>query len=114
MSSSTSIDFDVQNVAPLAGSVDRNFNPHYVINLLNAVAPLAGSVDRNSTIGNELLSTWVAPLAGSVDRNLSEKVSEALHSVAPLAGSVDRNTKRQNQDQETPTSLPSRGAWIES
>ena len=35
-------------VAPLAGSVDRNFLGARFFALLGVVAPLAGSVDRNS------------------------------------------------------------------
>ena len=35
------------------------------------VAPLAGSVDRNFAIDPDLSEpSWVAPLAGSVDRNI--------------------------------------------
>ena len=33
------------------------------------VAPLAGSVDRNLVFGLRLVPVCVAPLAGSVDRN---------------------------------------------
>ena len=58
-----------RNVAPLAGSVDRN----YVVRHFgppSAVAPLAGSVDRNAfTLKDFGLVLLVAPLAGSVDRN---------------------------------------------
>ena len=35
-------------VAPLAGSVDRNFIPATGKRWMNGVAPLAGSVDRNN------------------------------------------------------------------
>ena len=38
------------------------------------VAPLAGSVDRNFVETDENESTRVAPLAGSVDRNMWKQV----------------------------------------
>ena len=100
-------------VAPLAGSVDRNFSPGTLTTSQN-VAPLAGSVDRNKRralvqepLGESLPSrgAWieipvpsgpvsdggVAPLAGSVDRNPSTLTRLSSSLVAPLAGSVDRN-----------------------
>ena len=78
------------------------------------VAPLAGSVDRNFVPCRLLWDHWVAPLAGSVDRNITQAMSEGSQNgslpsrgawieitirclriwarwVAPLAGSVDRN-----------------------
>ena len=79
-------------VAPLAGSVDRNWHK-LIYRLYSSVAPLAGSVDRNFdgpiTQGHGIN---VAPLAGSVDRNgaLGGRLGP-FDSVAPLAGSVDRN-----------------------
>ena len=36
------------------------------------VAPLAGSVDRNRFMLSMLLALTVAPLAGSVDRNMED------------------------------------------
>ena len=81
-------------VAPLAGSVDRNYSESKSRLWRILVAPLAGSVDRNEAI---VLSwhqkAWVAPLAGSVDRNLGQLVRRRGRTlqVAPLAGSVDRN-----------------------
>ena len=82
---------DVMRVAPLAGSVDRNYLLHKK-KLLAIVAPLAGSVDRN-LLAQITWSYWdnVAPLAGSVDRNQLDTKGPARLAVAPLAGSVDRN-----------------------
>ena len=58
------------NVAPLAGSVDRNPLPDTVEAERRRVAPLAGSVDRNASHLADLIDAGqVAPLAGSVDRN---------------------------------------------
>ena len=55
-------------VAPLAGSVDRNYIPSEIPGL-PGVAPLAGSVDRNTVDQPYTGDLDVAPLAGSVDRN---------------------------------------------
>ena len=55
----------------------------------------------------------VAPLAGSVDRNCRAGCSLPGTGVAPLAGSVDRNPAATPPRMCRPTSLPSRGAWIE-
>ena len=56
------------------------------------VAPLAGSVDRNfDDVARHILTTLVAPLAGSVDRNFVKNGHLSQIRVAPLAGSVDRN-----------------------
>ena len=78
------------------------------------VAPLAGSVDRNWTSKSILVELDVAPLAGSVDRN--EQLTggvETLFKVAPLAGSVDRNGLYRRWLSLAVLSLPLRGAWIE-
>ena len=78
------------------------------------VAPLAGSVDRNVPIWPKLsMLPSVAPLAGSVDRNGFDVNQEVSYLVAPLAGSVDRNRNYQALDTSMEASLPSRGAWIE-
>ena len=45
---------DTVRVAPLAGSVDRNFIRRSAGDDAGDVAPLAGSVDRNSELGNAL------------------------------------------------------------
>ena len=79
------------------------------------VAPLAGSVDRNWHMSSaSRLPIAVAPLAGSVDRNMYSgfKVPKE-RSVAPLAGSVDRNLHVAGRKIYKSESLPSRGAWIE-
>ena len=72
------------------------------MSVINNVAPLAGSVDRNAA-GATSGALWpVAPLAGSVvgtslpSRGAWIEISrwagkDRLASVAPLAGSVDRN-----------------------
>ena len=56
-------------VAPLVGSVDRNY---FEVRRMQPkdVAPLVGSVDRNHRVGNEIRGGIVAPLVGSVDRNM--------------------------------------------
>ena len=41
------------NVAPLAGSVDRNASGEKSYSMGGGVAPLAGSVDRNANAMNE-------------------------------------------------------------
>ena len=79
-------------VAPLAGSVDRNMLGN-TVNKFCPVAPLAGSVDRNHTYGDAFLCI--------------------MSKVAPLAGSVDRNLEKAKAEIEAQGSLPSRGAWIE-
>ena len=83
----------LNQVAPLAGSVDRNRH-HFRKRRLPRVAPLAGSVDRNGELAGEAdAAIQVAPLAGSVDRNGSLDDDPAgVYVVAPLAGSVDRNS----------------------
>ena len=58
----------IEYVAPLAGSVDRNFEGRGITGK-SLVAPLAGSVDRNGVQRQTPASAGVAPLAGSVDRN---------------------------------------------
>ena len=79
-------------VAPLAGSVDRNWLNAFVSSWATWVAPLAGSVDRNEQGAEEVHPVPVAPLAGSVDRNKMRRARLVEVFVAPLAGSVDRNT----------------------
>ena len=82
--------------------------------LADEVAPLAGSVDRNGGGGVEGKLDRVAPLAGSVDRN---KVSE----VDALAGLLSLPSRGAWIEIPGPLSmcppasrsLPSRGAWIE-
>ena len=103
------------SVAPLAGSVDRNKERSRRWRGSRDVAPLAGSVDRNAIHGVSLLPvSIVAPLAGSVDRNRVSKNTSMNKSVAPLAGSVDRNLCDPPAITRTViSSLPSRGAWIE-
>ena len=61
----------VEGVAPLAGSVDRNWHKLIYRLYSSGVAPLAGSVDRNAPVRQFELRDRVAPLAGSVDRNLA-------------------------------------------
>ena len=81
-------------VAPLAGSVDRNFKRCTESDTTDKVAPLAGSVDRNAVSRPPPPAAFVAPLAGSVDRNHPLIPHRpAKRSVAPLAGSVDRNSR---------------------
>ena len=67
----------MEKVAPLAGSVDRNYaDPR--LNEKDQVAPLAGSVDRNKLSAFiPICNSMVAPLAGSVDRNLPEVYAPA-------------------------------------
>ena len=77
------------------------------------VAPLAGSVDRNFAVCAPAARGRVAPLAGSVDRNPQPVYIDTEGGVAPLAGSVDRNGRRALEPSRLPGSLPSRGAWIE-
>ena len=73
--------------------MDRNHFPALPVIEVTGVAPLAGSVDRNWTIRSASSSTSVAPLAGSVDRNRERDVLHFRLFVAPLAGSVDRNVQ---------------------
>ena len=82
----------VREVAPLAGSVDRNKSKEPV-GRPAFVAPLAGSVDRNKIVTFYFTPCGpVAPLAGSVDRNAEQAERTNIEpAVAPLAGSVDRN-----------------------
>ena len=81
---------------------------------VSQVAPLAGSVDRNNVTNDEAEALLVAPLAGSVDRNTAFALpASGLGDVAPLAGSVDRNHFPALPVIEVTGSLPSRGAWIE-
>ena len=54
------------------------------------VAPLTGSVDRNYHKGRCCVNPCVAPLTGSVDINESFEPYRP-YMVAPLTGSVDRN-----------------------
>ena len=101
-------------VAPLAGSGDRNINNRNKSGTDPVVAPLAGSVDRNRQKLYRCKWAAVAPLAGSVDRNcIPYHVGVSGKLVAPLAGSVDRNSSDSTPHLDPPTSLPSRGAWIE-
>ena len=124
-------------VAPLAGSVDRNNDPAVARGYLGwslpsrgawieicgaarqgirfRVAPLAGSVDRNLLypVGRGHALFQVAPLAGSVDRNTNKITLSGDNVVAPLAGSVDRNKSGHVGMVQRNPSLPSRGAWIE-
>ena len=78
-----------------------------------AVAPLAGSVDRNFSRRELDTGDEVAPLAGSVDRNSYQMTYSLNDGVAPLAGSVDRNQGAGVPLQGRQRSLPARGAWIE-
>ena len=104
----------MREVAPLAGSVDRNNNVSLKSRLHVDVAPLAGSVDRNQYMAKEKTEAeCVAPLAGSVDRNKKLCRVSVTSDVAPLAGSVDRNNKDEGTISLLEESLPSRGAWIE-
>ena len=100
-------------VAPLAGSVDRNFCP-CDISGCRKVAPLAGSVDRNtSKVWLVAQGPWSLPLRGAWIEILHEEGLHALYQVAPLAGSVDRNGLYWRWLSLAVLSLPSRGAWIE-
>ena len=124
-------------VAPLAGSVDRNFaeaeeKTEAVKSLPSRGAWIEISMwtATPSSLKPSLPSrgAWiemrrglfafaaacVAPLAGSVDRNYFQPGGAAAPGwVAPLAGSVDRNYGSNARFYYQRRSLPSRGAWIE-
>ena len=81
----------------------------------NDVAPLAGSVDRNTRSAQK----EVRPAASLPSRGAWIEISEMNSGilgilVAPLAGSVDRNHHHYlYRSTSGIRSLPSRGAWIE-
>ena len=80
-----------------------------------AVAPLAGSVDRNYTVAAANGTACPSlPSRGAWIEMETTGYSGQHRAVAPLAGSVDRNIANFYFDQTwTRPSLPSRGAWIE-
>ena len=79
------------------------------------VAPLAGSVDRNQAAAqNALTATNVAPLAGSVDRNnISTDRQTGLSRSLPSRGAWIEMPYLASRTALGSRSLPSRGAWIE-
>ena len=81
-----------RDVAPLAGSVDRNDGSGTMPLAAEMSLPSRGAWIEIATATARWAATAVAPLAGSVDRNvLNERTANRTFSVAPLAGSVDRN-----------------------
>ena len=102
------------DVAPLTGSVDRNFSL-VPAGPVQGVAPLTGSGGRNVLhCKDQGEIVGVAPLTGSVDRNMiSDLLYFVMVLVAPLTGSVDRNWRVAGFSIANVPSLPSRGAWIE-
>ena len=61
-------------VAPHAGSVDRNYLTTDAVLVGKEVAPHAGSVDRNIFAAKQVKIILVAPHAGSVDRNYTKSI----------------------------------------
>ena len=101
-------------VAPLAGSVDRNFFAICPFGQMHLSLPSRGAWIEISLMAKTAgSSACVAPLAGSVDRNDYNSAIRYNEGVAPLAGSVDRNCPGPDGDRRPAGSLPSRGAWIE-
>ena len=103
----------MDNVAPLAGSVDRNFNLMAAQREKFESLPSRGAWIEMSTAQSSAKPIIVAPLAGSVDRNEVWASMAGTGEVAPLAGSVDRNILSPSSSSAAIWSLPSRGAWIE-
>ena len=100
-------------VAPLAGSVDRNFSAATSTHQNCASLPSRGAWIEIGPGRCGGPADPVAPLAGSVDRNDLQVEHIPVIPVAPLAGSVDRNLHFSRPDKGPLRSLPSRGAWIE-
>ena len=78
-------------VAPLAGSVDRNGGTRDGLYPLTLSLPSRGAWIEIVYRVPPRASASVAPLAGSVDRNGKPVHINSGYRVAPLAGSVDRN-----------------------
>ena len=80
-------------VAPLAGSVDRNVKMDELVPLARVSLPSRGAWIEIPIRPSQVSHILVAPLAGSVDRNAGLHLArDGFQRVAPLAGSVDRNT----------------------
>ena len=102
------------SVAPLAGSVDRNYTPEQDGLKMPWVAPLAGSVDRNENLDIRPITPEESlPSRGAWIEIARRHEDQRMAPVAPLAGSVDRNWGGNKSAIQTNQSLPSRGAWIE-
>ena len=82
--------------------------------MADEVAPLAGSVDRNDLGGQtDMILRRVAPLAGSVDRNTPPRIASAKAAMSlPSRGAWIEIYSPDFVRMAIP-SLPSRGAWIE-
>ena len=80
----------------------------------DVVAPLAGSVDRNyADVSNAPKTLASLPSRGAwIEISQTSTLTRPGH-VAPLAGSVDRNVGAEGELHLGQESLPSRGAWIE-
>ena len=100
-------------VAPLTGSVDRNFALCFQLRDAVLSLPSRGAWIEICSWAALLRPYSVAPLTGSVDRNKFQHRANPLCFVAPLTGSVDRNVWSKDPKKARPLSLPSRGAWIE-
>ena len=79
------------DVAPLAGSVDRNSRSPRRTMGCTASLPSRGAWIEIRLLRSSGAGYGVAPLAGSVDRNKADTHFIGVVGVAPLAGSVDRN-----------------------
>ena len=79
------------NVAPLTGSVDRNFVIPVMYRGVCMSLPSRGAWIEISVPSLCKNYGRVAPLTGSVDRNWAVQSIRLYWQVAPLTGSVDRN-----------------------
>ena len=105
---------EVKVVAPLAGSVDRNYpRGRAGRDCIHRSLPSRGAWIEIISAERMRAPIVVAPLAGSVDRNGFVAWCVCYDAVAPLAGSVDRNHASGLICAVVVWSLPSRGAWIE-
>ena len=129
--------FRLFQVAPLAGSVDRNNEVHQFENYDNMSLPSRGAWIEISTPwmwsapaaslpsrGAWIEILWTTPVSCGwilslpsrgawIEIPQSVRGAEKYKTVAPLAGSVDRNCSTPIPSRRCPWSLPSRGAWIE-
>ena len=100
-------------VAPLAGSVDRNWISDSVFCRSVASLPSRGAWIEMTTGPNEEERMESLPSRGAWIEIVGDGHHAGLLPVAPLAGSVDRNGIIASLQGRPPASLPSRGAWIE-
>ena len=102
-------------VAPLAGSVDRNNSrrPHHIPYPVTSLPSRGAWIEIWATIRSCIAQQSSLPSRGAWIEIADASADPAAACVAPLAGSVDRNALGGQRINVDVVSLPSRGAWIE-